>query len=204
MNGQAIRTVPPAVLPVTLAEFKSHVRYFEPDEDAIMVAYIRAAVEEVENYTGLALINQTWTETFSAWPTTQRPDMILHRRPVQSVTQVDFSFTGGSPEGEMALLDPGVYRVLGLGGDRVSARLQLASGQVWPSLYSGGEPIRVTYVAGFGPDHNSVPELIRHAILMMAGTWFEHRSDLIVGTIVEEIPTSSKALLRYWRHPVVA
>ena len=61
----------------------------------------------------------------------------------------------------------------GLGNDHRCASLRGVSSVPWPSLYdSTDEGITVTYRVGFGPDHNYVPETIRHAILLAAATSF--------------------------------
>jgi hypothetical protein len=49
-----------------------------------------------------------------------------------------------------------------------------------------------------------VPELIRHAILMAAGTFHGFREDVVMGSTVAELPFASKALLRDWRPLAVA
>lgn len=201
--GDPIRTVPPAALPVTLAEFKAQARVDTSDEDAIMVAYLRTATEFAEQYTGLSLISSTWTQTFSAWTTTKEPDLVLRRRPLQSVVAVDFMSAVGSPPGD-SVLDPSVYRVIGIGQDKTPARVRLGYLQTWPTVLDDPEAITVTYTAGFGDDHNAVPEVIRHAILMAATTWFEFRGDVIMGSTVAELPMGSKNLLRHWRPLAVA
>lgn len=200
--GDPIRTVPPAVLPVTLDELKAQARIDGTDEDDLLLGYLYAAVEMAEHHTGLGLITQTWTQTFSAWPTTKQPELVLRRRPVQSVTQIDFMSDVGSPPGD-SVLDPSVYRVLGIGQDKSPARIRLAYGQTWPVLLDDAEAITVTYEVGFGDAKGSVPELIRHAILMAATTWYSFREDVTAGSM-SELPFASRALLRDWRPLAVA
>jgi uncharacterized phiE125 gp8 family phage protein len=200
--GDPIRTVPPAALPLSLAELKAWCRFDLDEEDAVLAGLIRAATEEVERYTGLALITSTWRQTSSTWPTTAER-WILRRRPVQtvSITHMDSS---GSPVGTPIDLDPSIYRVLRLGSDTVPAEVSLAYGAVWPVAYTDPEAIAITYVAGYGDDHNAVPELIRQAIAMAAATHFAYREDVIMGSTIAELPFASQNLLRSWRPLAVA
>ena len=63
-----MRTVTAAVEPVTLAEVKAHLRLDHASEDELLGGLIRAAREEVERATGLALIDQDWRLVIDEWP----------------------------------------------------------------------------------------------------------------------------------------
>jgi uncharacterized phiE125 gp8 family phage protein len=210
IGSDAIRTVAPAALPVTLAEVKAQVRYFESDEDALLVGLIRAAMEYVENYTGLALITQTWSQTFPSFPqsyagmaittnTIQTP-LKLSRRPLQTVLSVTYLDSGGVSQP----LDTTVYRVSGAAQPYHPAMLSLNTGQSWPTTYVATEAVTVSYRAGFGDTHNDVPELIRQAIAMTVATWFAFREEVVMGATVAELPFSGKVLLRDYRPLAVA
>lgn len=61
--------VPPASLPVTLAEAKAHCRVDHDDEDAMLTAYISAAVAHLDGWRGVlgrAIMPQTWAVTVDA------------------------------------------------------------------------------------------------------------------------------------------
>lgn len=60
---------PPASLPVTLAEAKAHCRVDHDDEDALIEAYIAAAVAHLDGWRGVlgrAIMPQTWAVTVDA------------------------------------------------------------------------------------------------------------------------------------------
>jgi uncharacterized phiE125 gp8 family phage protein len=201
--GDPIRIVPPAELPVSLAEFKAHLRVDESHEDASIMSYCRAAVEHVERYTSMGLITQTFKQTYSAfpgahsaWPAAENPTaMRLWRRPVQAVLSIQYLDGTGATQ----TLDPSVYEVVGANWSMTQPWIVLASGQSWPATYVSSQAITVTYRVGFGDDHNAVPEHIRQAILLVVGTWYGYREDIVMGAAVAEIPLASKALLRDWR-----
>ena len=80
------RIAAPVAEPVTLSEAKAHLRVSDTAEDTLITGLIKAAREEVEETTGLALITQDWRLYLDCWP----PSGIvrLRRNPVQSVIQV--------------------------------------------------------------------------------------------------------------------
>lgn len=60
---------PPASLPVTLAEAQAHCRVDHDDEDAMLTAYISAAVAHLDGWRGVlgrAIMPQTWAVTVDA------------------------------------------------------------------------------------------------------------------------------------------
>lgn len=201
ISGDAIRIVPPAALPISLAELKAQTRVNFADEDALMLGYIRAAVEMCENFTGLGFITQTWTQTFSSFPTTSTGALLLRRRPLQEILSVNYLDGAGAD----TVLGTTIYRAAGIGADRSPSSIWLSDGSSWPTILpSTLEAVTVTYTVGFGDDHNFVPELIRQAVMMAAATWFNFREDVVQGQSVQELPFNSKVLLLDWRElPVV-
>jgi uncharacterized phiE125 gp8 family phage protein len=203
ISGQAIRIVPPAQLPVSLLELKAQIRYDASDEDALLQGYLQAAVDTAEEYTGLALLTQTWQQSLPAFA----DPMFLHRRPLIAVGSPLVAVTVQYLDGDEALqtLSDTGYRVTGIGGDHVLAAVRLGYGQSWPITRQHDEAVRITYTAGYGSSPTDVPQVIRHAILMLAATWFGYREDVVMGsTVSDELPFASKALLRPWRRLAVA
>ena len=94
------RTVEPASEPVTLAQAKAHLRIDGTADDDLLSDLIRAARQEVEQATGMALIEQGWRLVLDRWPAHGTVLLKIHPlRQVQSVTLY------GS-EGEASLLAP--------------------------------------------------------------------------------------------------
>ena len=60
---QWIRTVDPAVPPVTLRDVKDHARITQINGDATIQRYIDAATDAAEQYLNRGLITQTWVLT---------------------------------------------------------------------------------------------------------------------------------------------
>lgn len=201
IGGQPIRVVAPTSLPVSLAEAKTHLRVTHSDEDAMIAAYLRAAVARAEEFTGLGLLQQTWQQTFPAFAN----PMLLYRRPLLQVgsplaaVQVTFLDTAGA----LQTLDPGVVVVTGIGAAIAYGAVRLGYGQMWPTVYSAQDAVTITYTIGFGTTASSVPETIREAILVMVTDRFENRGSMHEGS-VDELPFGAEALLRQWRPLAVA
>jgi uncharacterized phiE125 gp8 family phage protein len=182
-----IQVTKPSAVPITLAELKAQVRYYEADEDAISIGYIRSAVDYIEASSGLRLITQSWAYSVDCWPH-QCDYLRLPLHPVQSITSITYlDAVAGAP----TVLDPGVYSFR---GDRIT----LAPNAAWPSVWHGYDTITVELVAGFGEDHNSVPESLRHAVSLLAAFWWEQRTAASIGPDsgpVSDVPFSVREIL---------
>src|SRR5262245_43459064 len=136
--------VPPAAAPLTVAEAKSHLRFFETVEDAVIAGYIRAATAALDGpdgALGIALITQPLelcTDVPCRWCAIRLPCPPLQA--VESVSYVD-------QDGAEQTVNPAVYQAIGVGDQ---GWLALAYGQSWPSMRFQPEALRVTYRAGFG------------------------------------------------------
>ena len=63
-----ILTTPPAVEPVSLAEAKMHMRVTHSDDDTYISTLINSTRSTVEQFCGLALIQQNWSVFCDQWP----------------------------------------------------------------------------------------------------------------------------------------
>ena len=158
------RTVAPAAEPVTLAEAKAHLRLAHDSEDELLGGLIRAARDDLERATGLALIDQNWRLVLDRWP--RSGCVLLMKHPVREILSV----TAFGTEGEASLVDPSSYQF-----DPVSrpARLHL-EGQ--PAALRAMNGIEIDFSAGFGEAGTDVPDLLKRAMLMLVAHWYEFRA----------------------------
>jgi uncharacterized phiE125 gp8 family phage protein len=157
------RAVEPAVEPVTLSETKAHLRVDHDAEDALISGLIRAARDEVEKSTGTALIDQTWRLTLDDWPTACI--VPIGRYPVKEVLSV----TAYGQDGSASIVSADDYLV-----DATSRPARIHFGtRLTPLKAMNG--IEIDFVAGFGEAGPDVPDLLRRAILLLVGYWFEFR-----------------------------
>lgn len=158
------RTVEPAAEPVTLAEVKAHLRIAHDGEDTLLSGLIRAAREDLERATGVALIEQSWRLALDAWPSQGYALLCVH--PVREILSV----TAYGTEGEASLIDPADYQI-----DTLSrpARLHFDKRPAPLRIFNG---IEIDFAAGFGEAGTDVPDLLKRAILLLVGHWYEFRA----------------------------
>lgn len=176
------RTVEPLYQPVTLAQARLQCRIDADNtsEDALLTGVIiPGAVDVCEQLTRRSLMLQTWRLTLDAFAN----EMPLSWPNVLSVTSVAYRDTAGAWQ----TLDSGVYEV-----DTDLACVRLASGQSWPSLYSGGG-VRITYTAGYASGNEAaqqaaVPAGIKEWLLLTIGSAYAQRESLAAGVAVAELP----------------
>lgn len=157
------RTVEPAVEPVTLLEAKAHLRVSHASEDELISGLTRAARDEVEKATGVALIDQSWRLALDRWP--RHAVAMLPRHPVKAVLSV----TVFGADGEATLLDPDTYTLDSLSRP---ARLHFEATPAPARIMNG---IEIDFTAGFGEAGTDVPDILKRAILALTNHWYEFR-----------------------------
>ena len=163
---------PAAVLPVTLAEAKTHLRVVDAAEDTIITTYLAAATQAVQDHTGRALTTETWRLSLDAWPDA---DMVLPRAPLIAVTEIRYWTEAATPID--AVLAASVYQVEAPSGSTAPpGRVTLAPNQAWPSAQPGrADAVRIIFTAGYGATAASVPAPLRAAVLLLTGDLYENR-----------------------------
>lgn len=180
-----LRVVTPAAIkPVDPAEVE-HQLATEPEQGAHVLALIAAATEQVETYTGRALINRTLAYTLDAFPCGL---LELPRPPLSSISEIRYL----DENGDQQILDDALYRV---STTREPGVVEPAYGESWPATRAVIDAVEIEYVAGYGAAAADVPAVLRQALVMMVGEWLEFREGLVIGTIAEEIPHAIKMLL---------
>jgi uncharacterized phiE125 gp8 family phage protein len=75
----------------------------------------------------------------------------------------------------------------------------------WPQTGDYINAVRIRFVSGYAPEgsppdyREGVPQAIKQAILLLVGHWYENREDVVVGTVVNKLPTAAEALLFNYR-----
>lgn len=168
--------------PVATAEAKLHLRVDHTADDALIEQLVTAARQRVENVTWRSLVTQTLELTLDAWPRCGHID--VPRPPLQSVTSITYTDAAGTE----TVWPSALYQVVTQG---TPARIVPAYGESWPTAASGSlraaNGIAVRYVAGYG-DAAAVPALLKAAILLLVGHWYENREAVIVGAGLTATP----------------
>jgi uncharacterized phiE125 gp8 family phage protein len=160
----------PSTEPVTLAEAKLHLRVDHADEDTLITQHIKAARISLEQECRRAFITQTLELRLNAFPARS---FVLPRPPLQAVTAIKYV----DKDGVETTVSSTTY---GVDTNAEPGIVYLKSDYYWPSvtlLPVGG--FRVTYTAGWAAAAN-VPDTIKNAILLMVGTFYENREEVVI------------------------
>ena len=184
-------TTAPGPLPVSLNEIKAGLR-IESDivaDDAMLMAFLRTAVDECENNTKLALITQTWTIFRDAWPYKSTMDdglwegvregafmqelghdVDLPKAPLQSITHVK---TYDDADTATTWSSSSYYVDTASKPGRLVARL----GQTFPAPTRTANGIEIQFVAGYGDTGNDVPQAIRDGLIQYVKALYDCDGD---------------------------
>jgi uncharacterized phiE125 gp8 family phage protein len=156
-------------------------------DDALLLGYLIAAREHIEDYLGRPILPTPMRAELEAWPD---DGALLLDAPVISVDAVTYTGSDGQPAAWTDFVvrsRPGGLKAL-----------RPAAGASWPAL--GVDPvITITITAGWTAA--LLPDVVGTAILQTAAHWFSIREVVNVGSITSEIPQTGKTLLRgkRWR-----
>jgi uncharacterized phiE125 gp8 family phage protein len=179
-------TTGPVLEPVSLTEVKAQCRIDGTAEDTYLGTLITAAREYCEGIDWRAYLTQTIELWLEHWP--HDDEIELPRPPLQSVTSIEYYDTS-DVKYTMSPLD---YYV-----DTVSTpgAVHLKYGKIWPTTaLRDYNAICVTYKAGATAAAN-VPAVVKQAMLLLIGHWYENREATISGTVSRPIDFAVQALL---------
>lgn len=187
------RVAGPFIEPISLAEAKQHLRVDTASDDAYIASLITAAREFCEDYLDRTLTHTQWQMKMDNFPS----EIMLPRPPAVAsgtatsvvVTYVENSLGGTS------VLSSSEYRV---DRDSTPGAIRPLYGGSWPSHLSDQNSVTVTWWGGYGPNPESVPQVVRHAMLMLVGTWYERRQ-AVDSVSATEVPMGARALLDFAR-----
>lgn len=153
-----VLTTPPAIEPLTAAELRARVGIGAEIADATVDAWIKAARQTIDGWSGIgrALITQTWTMYLPCFARQIR----IPLAPIQSIASVKYVDVEGD---EQTVPDTDYRLVPGL-----PVYVELVAGKNWPAHRSQSDAVRLAFVAGYGSTASAVPEPIRTAIALRA------------------------------------
>ena len=160
-----------------------------PDSEAN--EFIKEAREWVEEYTGIALIDQTWLLTLDSWPSGPTPwwdgvrdgyipDLItdphyvsieMPRWPLSSITTVNV-YDENDDATAVVVVDTFFVDTNSLPG-----RITLKQNASWPVALRRTNAIEITFVAGYGAAASDVPSALVRAVKQLAASLYTNRGD---------------------------
>jgi len=177
------------LLPVTIAEVKSHLRLgSDTSQDTMIQTYIDAAIDFVENRTGRKLMTQTWSLVCNTWAEAVEVIKFGQLGSISSVKYLD--------EDEASqTVSTGDYRVAGVGTDNGRVIFHTDGDFDYPAVFQV-EPITIEFILGYdllvdSALPNIIPEAVQNAIKFKV-------SDLFAGECTEDVITSLIQPYRLW------
>jgi len=174
----------PSLEPVSTADAKAHLRVDVANDDTLIDGFVAAARIKFEGDTNRALITQTWDLYLDRFPDNGE-GIKLPRYPVQSVIHIKYYDSDGIEKtwsSDNYIVDE----------KSKPARITLAYGSVYPTTRGIVNAVNIQFKAGHGDAATDIPKLIIQAIMMLVGHWYEHRENVVVGTITAEVPLAYK------------
>jgi len=168
---------------LSLDDIKAHMRVEGDDDDALIASYVRAAEMWLERYTGRALMQQTRKITVRGQSGRLVPLTVPPVAEIVSVTYTDVLGGAGTV--------PDADYTLAVNGDE--------AGLIAPTLgRDGGRTYTILYRTG-AAQAQDVPEPLRQAVRLLAGSFYEAREDVVVGASVQALPFGVCALAMPYR-----
>lgn len=173
----------PSEEPVGVADLRAHLRIVGNGEDADLQAYGKAAREYIEGQTCRALVTQTRETVMDDFTDCS---IEFGRSPLVTITSVKYLDTSLSEQ----TLATSVYYT---DTNTEPGSIILKDGQAWPVVGAVPSAVRIRYTAGTTAD--AVTPGIKQAILFLAAWFYETRTPVNFGNIVNELPHTLQAMI---------
>lgn len=166
--------------PVSTSTAKAHLRVTYSDEDSNIAIYISAATQQGQRITNRQFCTATFRAIAKEWPC---DEFVIHKNPVQSVAHVKYY----DENNVLQTLDTSKYQV--------ETSIEPATIRIleYPAVYDRPDAIQIQFTAGYGAA-STVPKNIIAAILLQTAHLFEHREDVVIGTIVADLDKGASYL----------
>jgi len=179
--------------PVTVAEARQHLRIDGTDEDSYIEILIKVARQLCEQYSGLSFITQSREIKLDRFPCSSIIE--IPYGPIQTID--DFTYIDSS--GDSQPLTETTDFIVDIHSS--PARVQYVNS--WPSTLNRFSSVTIAYTSGYAnDDHDPIPEVIKHAMLLHIGSLYENRQNDVLGTSVNSLNMNSEYLLDtikvYW------
>ena len=183
---------PASTYPVSLTEAKSHLKVDTTADDTYIESIIKAATQLSEEYTNRFFIDTVIEQYASSFAELQT----LFKSKVSVISFVKYYDSDNS----LQTLSDTIYDAQ---VRYEPSQIQLADGQSFPSITKRNDAVRVRYTVGYGSAASDVPEIIKQAILLTIGNFYENRNSVVVGRIATELPMNVKWLLDTYKVQIV-
>lgn len=178
--------------PVSLTEAKSHLKIDTNADDTYIESIIKAATQLCEEYTNRFFIDTVIEQYASNFAELQT----LFKSKVSAVAHVKYY----DSDNTLQTLSATVYDTQ---LNYEPSQIQLADGQSFPDITKRNDAVLVRYTVGYGSSASDVPEIIKQAILLTIGNFYQNRNSVVIGRIATELPQNVKWLLDTYKVQII-
>jgi uncharacterized phiE125 gp8 family phage protein len=182
---------PASTYPVSLTEAKLHLKVDISTDDTLITNLIVAATQVSEEYTNRFFINTVVNQTCSDFKELSE----LFKSKVSAVTHIKY-YDSDNAQQTWANTN---YVV---NNEYEPCQINLVVDGSFPNIADRIDAIECRYTVGYGTA-SDVPDVIKQAILLTLGNWYENRMSVITGRTTTEMPMSAKFLLDTYKVQVV-
>jgi uncharacterized phiE125 gp8 family phage protein len=182
---------PASTYPVSLTEAKSHLKVDTNADDTLITNLIIAATQVSEEYTNRFFIDTVVNQTSTSFNGLNE----LFKSKVSSVAHVKY-YDSDNTQQTWASSN---YVV---NNEFEPCQINLVVDGTLPSIAQRVDAVECRYTVGYGTA-SDVPDVIKQAILLTLGNWYENRMSVITGRTTTEMPMSAKFLLNTYKVQVV-
>ena len=175
---------PASTYPVSLTEAKSHLKIDTSADDTYITSIIKAATQLSEEYTNRFFIDTVIDQTCSDFAQLQT----LFKSKVSAVAHVKYYDSDNS----LQTLSATIYDTQ---LQYEPSQIQLADDKSFPEITKRNDAVVARYTVGYGASASDVPEIIKQAILLTIGNFYQNRNSVVIGRIATELPMNVKWLL---------
>jgi uncharacterized phiE125 gp8 family phage protein len=182
---------PASTYPVSLTEAKLHLKVDITTDDTLITNLIVAATQVSEEYTNRFFINTVVNQTCSDFKELSE----LFKSKVSAVTHIKYYDSDNAQQ----IWASSNYVV---NKEYEPCQINLVVDGSFPNIADRIDAIECRYTVGYGTA-SDVPDVIKQAILLTLGNWYENRMSVITGRTTTEMPMSAKFLLDTYKVQVV-
>jgi len=183
---------PASTYPVSLTEAKSHLKVDTSADDTYITSIIKAATQLSEEYTNRFFIDTVIEQTCSDFAQLQT----LFKSKVSAVAHVKYYDSDNS----LQTLSATIYDTQ---LQYEPSQIQLADDKSFPEITKRNDAVVARYTVGYGSAASDVPEIIKQAILLTIGNFYQNRNSVVIGRIATELPMNVKWLLDTYKVQIV-
>lgn len=165
--------------PLSISEVQDHLKV--SGELDYLNSLIKVSRRQIERYLNRVLITQSWKVYYDNWCDEMKIPFgslqINEDSPVVSYRDL---------EGDLIELDNVNYWTV---NTEDPAKIVRAYSVTYPEVqYGRPDAIEIAFTAGYGDSASDIPDEIKHAMKLLITNMYEHRGDVVIGSIAYKIP----------------